>query len=346
MNNIIQLIDNLHDNKSLTKEQFITILRDITDEDFTYLTSLASNITKEMFGGKIYLRGLIEFSNYCKNDCFYCGIRRSVKTTRYRLTKEQILQSAKNGYDIGSRTFVLQSGEDPYFTDDVMVDIISSLRENYPDCAITLSIGEKSHESYQRYYQAGADRFLLRHETATADHYALLHPDNMHLSTRMDCLHDLKSIGYQVGAGLMVGSPHQTISHLAQDLVFLSQFKPQMVGIGPFLPHHDTPFKACASGSLRQTLIMVSLTRIMLPNALIPATTALSSLSPQGRDLAFAAGANVVMINVSPDEEKQSYLLYDNKACLSENALQVKTSLEKRLTELGLTLDISRGDYK
>lgn len=350
MNRITKLINKLNTEKKLTHTEFCDIITSITNQgmesdEFKYLTNLSGSITKDVFGGKIYLRGLIEFSNYCKNNCYYCGIRRDVNTTRYRLTKDEIIQSAQNGYDIGCRTFVLQSGEDMHYTDDIMVDIISSLKSTFPDCAVTISVGEKSHETYQRYYHAGADRYLLRHETATAEHYAVLHPKDMELKTRMDCLTSLQEIGYQVGAGLMVGSPNQSAQHLASDLVFLGEFKPQMVGIGPFLPHHDTPFKNYSSGSLIQTLVMVSLVRIMLPNALIPATTALTTLSPLGRDMGFLAGANVVMINVSPNEDKKNYLLYDNKACLTENALDVKNALDIKLTELGLHLDKGRGDF-
>ncbi len=345
MNKVIKLIERLKIEHQLTLDEYEYILKNHTEEDVVQISKLAGEISRANFKDKIYLRGLIEFSNYCKNNCYYCGIRAATKTTRYRLNKEQIVACADKGYSLGCRTFVLQSGEDIYYTDDMVCDIVSGLKARFPDCAVTLSIGERSHESYLAFYKAGADRFLLRHESATPEHYAMLHPDSMTLSSRMDCLNSLKEIGFQVGAGFMVGSPHQTLTHIANDLEFLASFKPQMVGIGPFIPHHETPFKNYSSGSAKLCLLLISIVRIMLPNALIPATTALNTISNEGRNQAFLSGANVYMINVTDDLFKGDYLLYDNKACLNEDPFEVKKRLEDKIHSMGLSLDVGRGDF-
>lgn len=311
------------------------------------LLAAARATALKQFGNKIFIRGLIEFTNYCKNDCYYCGIRCSnVSAERYRLTKEQILSCCRTGYQLGFRTFVLQGGEDPFFTDSLMVDIIASIKKAHPDSAITLSIGEKSYESYKAMFDAGADRYLLRHETADARHYALLHPARLSLANRLECLKMLSKIGYQVGTGFMVGSPFQTIENIIEDLLFIKEFKPHMIGIGPFIPHHDTPFHDKKAGTLEQTLRLIAILRLMLPKALIPATTALGTIAPDGREQGILAGANVVMPNLSPIEVRENYTLYDNKICTGEEAAECIACLQARIQEIGYNIVVDRGDYK
>ena len=304
-------------------------------------------LREKIYGHDVYIRGLIEFTNYCRNNCYYCGIRRDNRQLhRYRLTGEEILSCCGQGYELGFRTFVLQGGEDPYFDDDRMIQIVSEIRRSYPDCAITLSLGERTKESYQRLFDAGADRYLLRHETADAGHYQSLHPQVMSFENRMRCLRDLKAIGYQVGAGMMVGSPGQTSRHLAEDLLFLQELRPHMVGIGPFIPHHDTMYAGEPAGSVETTLFLLSLIRIMLPGVLLPATTALGTLDPQGREKGLMAGANVIMPNLSPAENRKDYVLYDNKICIGEDPACCLGCLEKRVSRAGCHLVTDRGDYK
>lgn len=311
------------------------------------LYSAAGELRDRIYGRVVYMRGLIEFSNYCKNDCLYCGIRRSVAgARRYRLSRETILERCRIGYDMGFRTFVLQSGEDPGWDDDSVTELVRAIRAGFQDCAITLSIGEKSREAYQKFYDAGADRYLLRHETADPCHYAMLHPEDMKLASRMRCLMDLREIGYQVGAGFMVGSPFQTVNNLVQDLLFLKSFNPHMVGIGPFLPHSETPFAAEKSGTVEQTLDMVAITRLLLPEVLLPATTALGTLDPVGREYALNSGANVVMPNLSPLENRKDYAIYDNKISTGEEAAESRAALEKRLRAAGYIPEYGRGDHK
>lgn len=309
------------------------------------LTQEAVRIRKKHYGDKVYIRGLIEFTNYCRNDCGYCGIRRgNLHARRYRLTKEEILECCARGYELGFRTFVLQGGEDRWFTDERMADIIRSIRASYPDCAITLSIGERSCESYRLLKEAGADRYLLRHETADEEHYGKLHPSEMSLAVRKMCLYDLKFLGYQVGAGFMVGSPGQTADCLAKDLLFLKELRPHMVGIGPFVPHHDTRFAQEKAGSVELTLFLLSVIRILLPKVLLPATTALGTMDPQGREKGLQAGANVVMPNLSPQKNRKQYELYDNKICTGEEAAECLECLARRVEQAGYHLCSGRGD--
>ena len=320
--------------------------------DFIFLTgddaalyNIADKIRREHYGDKVYIRGLIEVSSYCKNNCLYCGIRAGNKNAqRYRLTEEEILSCCKEGYALGFRTFVMQGGEDNFFTDEFMCRVIYKIKSLYPDCALTLSLGERSYESYKALKSAGADRYLLRHETANDIHYGRLHPEYMKLSQRKECLFNLKELGFQVGSGFMVGSPFQTYENLAQDLLFLKELEPQMIGIGPFIRHKDTPFKDKESGSLYLTLKMVSILRIMFPKALIPATTALSSISPNGRELGLMAGANVVMPNLSPGEVREKYSLYNNKAYSGSEAAESLAILKKLVNKAGYRVVIDRGD--
>ena len=309
------------------------------------LIKAADAVRREYYGDKVYLRGLIEFTNYCKNDCYYCGIRcGNRKANRYRLSKEEILMACKEGYELGYRTFVLQGGEDGYYTDEIICDIVSSIRNQYEDCAITLSIGERTKDSYKAYFDAGANRYLLRHETADKAHYEKLHPDVMSLDNRKRCLFDLKEIGYQVGSGFMVGSPYQTTECLVEDIRFLQDLEPDMIGIGPFISHKDTPFKDCENGSARLTLRMISILRLLFPYVLLPSTTALGTISPTGRELGLQAGANVVMPNLTPVRYRQQYELYDNKICTGEEAAECRGCLEKRIEAAGYRAVTDRGD--
>ena len=330
----------------LDQEEYPELLKLYKDQKtIDLLKQEAVRIQKKYFGNKIYTRGLVEFTNCCRNDCYYCGIRRSnTNAVRYRLTKEEILQCCENGHELGFRTFVLQGGEDPWFNDERMVDIIQTIKKNYPDCAITLSIGEKSKESYRKFREAGADRYLLRHETANEDHYRYLHPENLSLSNRKQCLYDLKELGYQIGAGFMVGAPGQTMENLAEDLVFLKELNPHMVGIGPFIPHHDTKFAKEEAGNVELTLFLLSVIRIMLPKVLLPATTALGTLDPRGREKGFQTGANVVMPNLSPVKNRKQYELYDNKICTGEEAAECRGCLSRRARSVGYEIVTDRGD--
>ena len=289
---------------------------------------------------------MVEFTNYCKNNCYYCGIQGSnPNANRYRLSKEEILSACENGYQLGYRSFVLQGGEDPHYTDEVMVPIVAEIRKRYPDCAITLSLGERSKESYQKLYDAGADRYLLRHEAADPELYQKLHPESLSLENRIQCLWNLKEIGYAVGTGFMVGAPYQTVENLADDLLFIKELDPQMVGIGPFIPHHDTRFANEKAGSVEFTLKLLSVIRLLLPKVLLPATTALGTLDPLGREKGLCAGANVVMPNLSPVENRKQYELYDNKICTGDEAAKCKNCLSARVRSAGYELVEDRGDY-
>jgi biotin synthase len=310
------------------------------------LFAAANAVREKYYGKKVYFRGLIEFSSYCKNDCYYCGIRcGNKKAVRYRLGHDEIMDCCARGHQLGFRTFVLQSGEDLYYTDDMMCDIVSDIKRGFPDCAVTLSLGEKTKETYKRYFEAGADRYLLRHETATDEHYRQLHPPQMSLENRKQCLYDLKEIGFQVGAGFMVGSPYQTSANLAADLLFLRELEPHMVGIGPFVPHRDTIFANESTGSVKLTLVMLALIRLMLPKVLIPATTALGTVDVKGREKGLKAGANVVMPNLSPVVHRRDYSLYDNKICTGEEAAECLACLSRRIKSAGYDPDFSRGDF-
>lgn len=330
-----------------SKQELAFLLDNFTDSDAENLRAAAQEKAKSVFGNRVYIRGLIEFSSVCKRDCLYCGLRRSNQNAvRYRLDKQQILSCCDRGYALGFRTFVLQSGEDGYFTDEIMCDIVSEIRASYPDCAITLSLGERGYDSFKRLFEAGADRYLLRHETADPDHYAKLHPPGMTLETRLRSLEQLKELGYQTGAGFMVGSPGQTAETLAEDLLFLKRFDPQMCGIGPFIPHKDTPFANEPAGTLRMTLILLSIVRLLLPRVLLPSTTALGTIDPKGRELGILHGANVVMPNLSPVEHRKDYSLYDNKICTGDEAAECIRCLSGRMERIGYQIVTERGDYK
>jgi len=335
---------------SATKKEVADMIRRLFEyaspEELAALSRLAREQVEQYYGRAVYFRGLIEFSSYCRNDCFYCGLRKNnPHATRYRLSKQEIVACCAEGRALGFRTFVLQSGEDEHFDDDRLCGIVSTIATRFPDCAVTLSVGERSRSSYLRLFEAGAARYLLRHETADESHYARLHPPELSLRNRKKCLIDLKEIGFQVGAGFMVDAPHQTYDSLAEDFVFLRDLQPHMVGIGPFVPHKDTRFAGYSPPSSRHTLILLSLLRIMLPKVLLPATTALATIDPDGRERGILAGANVVMINLSPKARRKEYSLYDGKICVDEEAAESLALLSHRLLATGYVPDFSRGDH-
>ena len=341
------VLDRFLETHRLTEAEYAELLELRQDEETANrLREEALHLRRQYYGNKVFTRGLIEFTNYCKNNCRYCGIRSGNRNVRrYRLSEEDIMECCESGYELGYRTFVLQGGEDPYYTDEQMAAIIRRIKSRFPDAAVTLSIGEKSYDSYRRFREAGADRYLLRHETADEDLYRALHPQAMSLENRKKCLWNLKELGYQVGAGFMVGAPGQTSAHLAKDLVFLQELEPHMVGIGPFIPHHDTIYAEEKAGSVELTLFLLSVIRIMLPQVLLPATTALGTLDPLGREKGLAAGANVVMPNLSPVKNRKLYELYDNKICTGEEAAECRNCLSHRVRQVGFELVDERGDH-
>ena len=346
-NDIRRIIQRLSENHCLEADEYEALVVSFDEESASLLQEYAVKQRKEIYGNSVYVRGLIEISNICKNDCLYCGIRRSNNNAdRYRLSQNEIIQCADVGYNLGFRTFVLQGGEDAYYTDDLLEEIISRLKCKYDDIAITLSLGERSFDSYKRLYDAGADRYLLRHETADEMHYKILHPESMSFDNRMNCLSSLRQIGYQVGCGFMVGSPYQTPKSLAKDLKFIEKFQPDMCGIGPFVPHKDTVFKNEAAGTVELTCLLLSIIRLIKPNILLPSTTALGTIHPFGRERGIQSGANVVMPNLSPVSVRKKYELYDNKICTGEESAECKECLSKRMEEIGYKIVVDKGDIK
>ncbi len=346
-NDIRRTIQRLSENHCLEADEYEALVVSFDEESASLLQEYAVKQRKEIYGNSVYVRGLIEISNICKNDCLYCGIRRSNNNAdRYRLSQNEIIQCADVGYNLGFRTFVLQGGEDAYYTDDLLEEIISRLKCKYDDIAITLSLGERSFDSYKRLYDAGADRYLLRHETADEMHYKILHPESMSFDNRMNCLSSLRQIGYQVGCGFMVGSPYQTPKSLAKDLKFIEKFQPDMCGIGPFIPHKDTVFKNEAAGTVELTCLLLSIIRLIKPNILLPSTTALGTIHPFGRERGIQSGANVVMPNLSPVSVRKKYELYDNKICTGEESAECKECLSKRMEEIGYKIVVDKGDIK
>ena len=341
-----KLIDKLHQKHTLTAEEYRSLLLCEDTTTNVYLQKKAQQTTIDRFGNAVFIRGLIEISNRCRNNCLYCGIRKgNTMVSRYALSRETILSCCREGHALGFRTFVLQGGEDVSQTDDWVTETVSAVRKEFPDCAITLSLGEKSKEAYQRFFEAGANRYLLRHETFNETHYQELHPSEMSRNHRLQCLEWLKEIGYQTGTGIMVGSPGQTIDHLVEDLLFIERFHPEMIGIGPFIPHAETPFANKPAGSIKLTLKLLSILRLMHPSALIPATTALASLSSDGRERGILAGANVVMPNLSPSSVREKYSLYNQKAAFGSEAAEGLKLLEEQLNKIGYTISNERGDY-
>ncbi len=359
MSDMRRIVEEFLGKRILSKADFITLIdnRDAlipqkaplaagTSTARTMLKSRAAATSRSIFGDRIYTRGIIEFTNYCKNDCLYCGIRSgNARADRYRLSKDEILACCRTGYGLGFRTFVLQGGEDPYYTDGMIAGIVREIKTVFPDCAVTLSVGEKEYDTYKLWREAGADRYLLRHETADDEHYRKLHPASMSLEHRKECLRSLKALGYQTGAGFMVGSPYQTTENIADDLLYLADLNPQMIGIGPFIHHDQTPFAREKDGSVELTLFLLSVLRIMFPKVLLPATTALGTLSPDGREQGVLCGANVIMPNLSPLEDRRKYMLYNNKICTGEEAAECRACLDRRMKSIGYSLTVSRGDY-
>lgn len=340
-------ITRLEEERNLTDAGFLQLLQNLTPEDTEFLFARARSIREKVYGKAVFVRGLIEFTNICRNDCYYCGIRKSnAKADRYRLTPQEILSCAREGYGLGFRTFVLQGGEDGWYTKECLADIIRMIKKDFPDCAVTLSVGERTREEYECWYEAGADRYLLRHETADEEHYQSLHPAQMSLQTRKDCLYTLRDIGYQTGAGFMVGSPGQTLDNLISDLRFLQELKPHMIGIGPFLAHKDTPFAGEPDGSYALTLALLGILRLMFPEVLLPATTALGTIAPDGRERGLLAGANVLMPNLSPVGVRSKYELYDNKICTGEESAQCRDCLSRRVESVGYHIVTDRGDSR
>ncbi len=347
MNNVYCLIDKLAADHRLPLSEYEQLVKSLSPEVAAYAAKKARAVREAIYGKDVYIRGLIEISNICKNDCLYCGIRKSnAACERYRLSEEQILSCCEQGYALGFRTFVMQGGEDGYFTDDRLCALVTRIKAAYPDCAVTLSLGERSRESYQRLFDAGADRYLLRHETADASHYAMLHPPSLTLDGRMRCLRDLKEIGFQTGCGFMVGSPFQTAQHLAKDLKFIEEFRPAMCGIGPFIPHKDTPFADHTAGTLAMTCYLLSLVRLIHPPVLLPSTTALGTIDENGREKGILAGANVVMPNLSPLDVRQHYMLYNGKIATDSEAAEGLAELKTRMRAIGYEVVTARGDVK
>ncbi|MDO4534553.1 MAG: [FeFe] hydrogenase H-cluster radical SAM maturase HydE [Clostridium perfringens] len=342
--NIKNIIDKLYKEHNGTREEFLYILDNIDESSKKYLVEKANEVRMSTYKNKVYMRGLIEFTNYCIRDCKYCGIRKSnTDADRYRLTIDEIIDCAILGDKLGYKTVVLQGGEDPFFTDEIMVEIITKIKSKLPNNAITLSIGERSYESYKKMFEAGADRYLLRHETATKELYEKIHP-NASFENRRKCLENLREIGYQIGSGFMVGLPGQDNNSLVDDLIYIKKLNPHMCGIGPFIPHKDTPLKDEKSGTLEKTVIMLALLRLLLPDTLLPATTSLGTIDPTGREKGIQAGANVVMPNLSPTSVREKYSLYDGKICTGDEAAECRMCIENRMKKVGFEIEVARGD--
>ncbi len=341
-----ELIEKLETEKSLSISGYQYLIDNRDEESAELLKEKADKARRSVYGNKVFIRGLIEISNICKNDCHYCGIRKSNRNCqRYRLSVEDILECCKEGYNSGFRTFVMQGGEDGFFTDEEMCSIVRKIKESYPDCAVTLSLGERSKESYRKLFEAGADRYLLRHETADKEHYGRLHPKELSFENRMECLHNLKETGFQTGCGFMVGSPYQTTEHLAKDLKFVEEFSPEMCGIGPFIPHKDTIFKDEKAGTCELTCYLLSIVRLIKPNILLPSTTALGTIDPMGREKGILSGGNVVMPNLSPVSVRKKYMLYDGKISTDEEAAENLMKLKEKMNAIGFEVVTDRGDF-
>jgi biotin synthase len=342
--NIYEIIDSLYKNNKASGEELLFILNNIDDKSKKYLIEKSHLTRMNIYGDKVFARGLIEFTNYCVRNCRYCGIRAdNLKADRYRLTLDDILESVDLGDKLGYKTYVLQGGEDPYYTDEVMIEMIEKIKTRYPNNAITISLGERSYESYEKMFKAGADRYLLRHETASKKLYEELHP-NSSFENRRKCLQNLKEIGFQIGAGFMVGLPNQTNENLVEDLLYIKELNPHMCGMGPFIPHEDTPLSKESAGTLEDTITLLAIIRLLLPNVLLPATTALGSINPIGREMGIKAGCNVVMPNLSPTRVREKYSLYNGKICTGDEAAECRNCIERRINNAGFKLDISRGD--
>jgi len=341
------LVDKLREEHSLTKDEYRCLLTCDDRRQTEYLHETARAVACKRFGNKVFVRGLVEFSNVCKNNCLYCGIRQANKDVRrYAMSSEEVIATCRSGYEQGFRTFVLQSGDAGDGRDEWLAALVAELHRLFPDCAITLSVGEKRRETYEKFFANGATRYLLRHETYDEEHYSRLHPDGMTIGSRLECLHWLKEIGFQTGTGIMVGSPFQTVENIIDDIVFIHDFHPEMIGLGPFVPHHATPFAQCEAGSADLTLRLYSVFRLMFPDALIPATTALQTLSADGHQKGILAGANVIMPNLTPRRYRADYSLYDDKASYGSEAAEGIERLKSELSAIGYEIDFAKGDYE
>ena len=340
------IVDRLVAGAAMDRNGWLRLLSLQGDEERRYVQQRAMEVAHQNFGNGVFVRGLIEISSYCRNNCNYCGIRCGNRAAlRYRLTKEQILECCRAGAGLGFNTFVLQGGEDVVQSDDWVTDVVCAIKSEFPDKAVTLSVGERSAAAYRAFRAAGADRYLLRHETRSDEHYSLLHPRTMSAANRRNCLFTLKELGFQTGSGMMIGSPYQTMEHIADDMMFLDELRPQMIGVGPFIPASGTPFEDFSAGSVNLTILVVSLLRLRFPHALLPATTALASLHSRGRELAILAGANVVMPNLSPSDVRSKYSIYNNKKSTGDESAQQIESLRQSLDAIGYRINFSRGDY-
>lgn len=325
--------------QNFSKDEIIEILKDESKND--WLFSLADKIRHDNVGDGVHLRGLIEFSNICKRSCKYCGLRAADKfIDRYRISSDEIVSYAEHAVKTGYKTIVLQSGEDEYFTTDRICEIISRIKKL--GAALTLSIGERSFEDYKAFKESGADRYLIRIETTDRNLYKKMHP-HMDFDNRLRCLKDLKTLGYEVGTGCLVGLPEQSIDSLADDILFFKEIDADMVGIGPFIPHPHTPLKDASNGSFILALKVMALTRILLPDINIPATTAMETLNPNGRIIALKSGANVVMPNVTTTEYRAKYEIYPNKICINENPDKCRECISAKIKSIGRTVSTSYG---
>lgn len=341
-----RLIDFLSENHYLSEDDYLYLIKNRNEEIFEYLKQKADAARKAVYGNKIFIRGLIEISNICKNDCYYCGIRRSNKSCeRYKLTQQEILSCCESGYNLGFRTFVLQGGEGALSVSEIC-DTVKKIKSRYTDCAVTLSLGEYEKSDYEKMKKAGADRYLLRHETIDKEHYERLHPENMSYEGRLNCLKELKAAGFQVGCGFLVGSPFTTAEIVAREFKFIEEFSPEMCGIGPFIPQKDTPFKNEKAGTAEETMFYLSIIRLIKPNILLPATTALGTIKEGGREQGILAGANVLMPNLSPESERKKYALYDNKLATGTESAEAIEALKKQIKKIGYEIVIDKGDIK
>lgn len=342
--NVKDIINKLYEVNSASKKELLYLLDNINEGEKDYLISKAHDTRIKYYSNKVYLRGLIELTSFCKKDCLYCGLRRSNKNAqRYRLDIDDVLECVRKGDKLGYKTFVLQGGEDAYYSDEIMINIIKAIKKEFPENAITLSLGERSYESYKNLFEAGADRYLLRHESASKELYESIHPGEP-FEKRFNYLKNLKEIGYQAGAGFMVGIPNQTNEDLANDLIFVKKFEPAMCGIGPFIPHKDTPLKEYNHGSLEKTVICLAIVRLLLPKVLLPATTALSSIDKNGRNAGLKAGGNVIMPNLSPMSVRKKYSLYNDKAYILDEDAEYRKLIEEKVKEAGFEVEVNRGD--
>lgn len=322
---------------NLEKSEIIQLL----NSDGNELFKTADEVRQEFVGDEVHLRGLIEFTNICRQTCKYCGIRReNSKVNRYRLSKDEIISMARHGVRNGFKTLVMQGGEDSFFTKDLICEIIFEIKKM--DVALTLSLGERSFEDYKAFKDAGADRYLLRIETTDKELYKSVHP-GMSFENRKRCLYDLKSLGYETGTGCLIGLPGQTVESLADDILFFKELDADMVGVGPFIPHPETPFAKSSCGSFNLALKVMAITRLLLPNINIPATTAMETLSPNGRLIALQSGANVFMPNITEGVSPSKYEIYPDKSGINGAKNGIIGEINENLKVIGRYVSDTKG---